>query len=312
MATMKAIRIHEFGGGEVLHYEDAPKPTAGAGQVLVRVHAAGVNPADWKVRDGTFKAMGERPFPLILGFDVAGTVEAVGAGVTNVQAGEAVYADIHGGAYAEYAAFPAELAASKPQTLDFVEAAAVPVAALTAWQALFDHAGLTAGQTVLIHGGSGGVGSFAIPFAKNVGARVITTGSARNHAYLRGLGADEVIDYNTTQFEEVARDVDVVLDTIGGDTEQRSWQTLKRGGVLVSIVQMPDQVQAAEHGVRALVFSAKGNAAQLTEIGRLIDAGKVKVTVETVLPLSEARRAHELSATKHTRGKIVLQVSPEV
>lgn len=308
MTTIKAVRIHEYGGPEVLHYEDAPKPAPKDGEILVRVHAAGVNPVDWKIRSGSFKAMGERPFPLILGFDVAGTVAQVGGGVTAFQPGDAIYANMHNGAYAEYVAFPAELAAPKPATLDFIHAAAVPVAALTAWQALFDQAGLTAGQTVLIHGGSGGVGSFAVQFAKNIGARVITTGSARNHDFLRELGADEVIDYNATRFEDVVHDVDVVFDTIGGDTQQRSWQTLKRGGALVSIVQPPSPETAEAHGVRALFFSAQSNAAQLTEIGQQIDAGKVKVIVDTVFPLAEARQAHEASEGGHTRGKIVLQV----
>ncbi len=309
MATMKAVRMHEYGGPEVLHYEDAPRPEAKAGEVLVRVHAAGVNPADWKIRSGAFKAMGASPFPLVLGFDAAGTVEAVGDGVTGLAPGDAVYAYIQaGGGYAEYVAFPAELAAPKPKTLDFVQAAAVPVTALTAWQALFDQGGLTAGQRVLIHGGAGGVGSFAVQFARNKGAHVITTGSAQNHDYLKGLGADEVIDYNTTKFEEVVKNADVVFDTVGGDTQQRSWQTLKPGGILVAIAQPPDPKVAEAHGVRAAFLSSKSDAAQLTEIGGLIDAGAVKVFVGTVLPLAEAGRAHELSRQGHTRGKIVLQV----
>lgn len=307
MSNMKAVRIHEFGGADVLHYEDAPKPTPKADEILVRVHAAGVNPADWKIRAGLYKPAGLSPLPLIPGFDVAGTVESVGSDVTAFQACDAIYADA-ASAYAEYVSLKAEIAARKPQTLDFIHAAGVPVGALTAWQALFEHGGLKSGQTVLIHGAAGGVGTFAVQFAKHIGAHVITTASARNFDFLRGLGADEVIDYNTTKFEDVVKNVDVVFDTIGGDTQDRSWQTLKRGGVLVSIVQAPSADAAKEHGARGVIFSARSDAAQLTEIGQLIDAGVVKVTVDTVLPLSEARKAHEISETHHARGKIVLQV----
>ena len=253
--------------------------------------------------------MGEQTFPLTLGFDVAGTVEQVGGGVTQVSPGDDVYADIAGGAYAEYVTFKAELAAPKPATLDFIHAAGVPVTALTAWQALFDQGHLVAGQTVLIHGGSGGVGSFAVQFAKNTGAYVITTGAPRNHDFLRELGADEVIDYNTTGFEDVVHDADVVFDTIGGDTQQRSWQTLRKGGILVAITQPPDTAAASIHGVHGLFLSSNSNAAQLTKIGALIDAGKVEVIIDTVFPLAEARQAHEASEGGHTRGKIILQVA---
>lgn len=308
MSTMKAVRIHEYGGLDALRYEDAPKPSAKDGEILVKVHAAGVNPADWKVREGKYKPDRLPPLPMILGFDLAGTVESLGDGVTSFQIGDAVYADVVA-AYAEYAAFDASLAALKPRSLDFAHAAGVPVAALTAWQALFDHGGLKSGQTVLIHGGAGGVGTFAVQFAKHIGAHVITTASARNRDFLLGLGADKVIDYNTEKFEDVVKDADVVFDTVGGDTQERSWQTLKRGGVLVSIVQPPNADTAKEHGVRAVIFSAAGKADQLAEIGELIDAGKVAVTIDTILPLADARKAQEISQSHHARGKIVLQVA---
>lgn len=307
MATMKAARIHDYGGPEAIVYEDAPRPEPQAGEILVRVHAAGVNPADAKIRSGMFKTNKTRTFPLILGFDVAGVVEQIGDGVSHVGVGDAVYANMRGGAYAEYVAFEANVAAPKPQSLDFVQAASVPVAAVTAWQALFDHGGLQAGQTVLIHAAAGGVGSFAVQFAHDKGARVIGTASARNHDFLRKLGADEVIDYTTTRFEEAVKDVDVVFDTMGGETQARSWGVLKPSGVLVSIVDPATGQAAQARGAQGLFFSASEDAGQLAEIGRLIDAGKVKTSVETVLPLAQARHAHELIESGHTRGKIVLQ-----
>lgn len=309
MATMKAAQIHGFGGPEVLVYEDAPRPKPNQNEILVRVHAAGVNPVDWKIRSGMFKGGRESAFPLILGFDVSGTVEQLGEGVSNVQVGDPVYANIPGGAYAEYVAFAAQAAAPKPKSLDFVQAASVPVAALTAWQALFEHGKLSAGQTVLVHAAAGGVGNFAVQFAHRRGARVIGTASARNHDFVRSLGADEVIDYTTARFEDVAKNVDVVFDTMGGETQERSWGVLKPGGILVSVVN-PATGQAAEaHGARGTFFSANSSAEQLAEIGRMIDGGQVKTHVETILPLSEARQAHEMSQSGHTRGKIVLQVA---
>ncbi len=309
MTDMKAVRIHAYGGPEVLEYEDAPRPAPQQGEILVRVHAAGINPVDWKVREGYLKDVWPAQFPLILGYDVAGTVEEVGANVTEFAIGDAVFSMIRGGGYAEYAAFPVKDAARKPQTLDFVQTASLPVAALTAWQALFDHAHLEDGQSVLIHAASGGVGHLAVQFAKNKGAHVIATASAHNHDFVRSLGADEVIDYNTTQFEDVVHDVDVVLDTIGGDTQERSWGVLKPGGMLVSIVSPDTEKQAQAHNRRGVNMHAEENAAQLAEIAALADAGKVKPSVERVFPLAETREAQEVSQGGHVRGKIVLQVA---
>lgn len=309
MATMKAVQLHGYGGPDVLVYEDAPRPEPKPGEILVRVHAAGVNPVDWKIRAGLLQGVYQFPFPLILGFDVAGTVEQLGKGVSTVQVGDAVFADIPGGAYAEYIAFAAGAAALKPLGLDFVQAASVPVVALTAWQALFDHGGLQAGQTVLVHAAAGGVGSFAVQFAHAKGARVIGTASGRNRDFVRGLGADEFVDYTTAKFEDVAQNVDVVFDTMGGETQERSWGVLKPGGILVSIVDPSAGQTAQAHGARGAFFSAASNAEQLAEIGRLLDDGQVKTHVETILPLSEADQAHELSQSGHTRGKIVLKVA---
>ncbi len=309
MTDMKAVRIHAYGGPDVLAYEDAPRPAPKDGEILVRIHAAGVNPVDWKVCEGYMKEVWPAQFPLILGYDVAGTVEAVGANVTEFAIGDAVFSMIRSGGYAEYAAFPATSAARKPQSLDFVGAASLPLAALTAWQALFDHARLAAGQTVLIHAAAGGVGHLAVQIAKDKGAHVIATASARNQDFVRSLGADQVIDYSADKFEDMVHDVDVVLDTMGGDTQERSWGVLRPSGILVSIVSPDTQQQAKAHGKRGLVMLAQDSGAQLAEIAALIDAGKLKPHVERVFALAEARQAQEISQQGHVRGKLVLQVA---
>jgi NADPH:quinone reductase-like Zn-dependent oxidoreductase len=309
-ATMKAVRIHEFGGPEVLKYEDAPKPSAGKGEILVRVSAAGVNPVDWKIRHGRGKDT-KPDAPMILGYDVAGVVESVGEGAKMFKPGDEVFAYLslmHGGGYAEYVAIPEQNAAKKPEKIDAVHAAAVPVAGLTAYQALFDTAALKPGQTVLIHGAAGGVGHFAVQLAKSVGAKVIATGSATSADFLKELGADQVIDYKTQKFEEIVKDVDVVLDTIGGDTLARSYGVVKSGGIIVSIVEKPAADKAKEKGIRAVNILVKPNGSQLSEIAKLIDAGKVKPHVSHTFALEEAAKAHELSEAGHTRGKIVLKV----
>ncbi|MGD1001308.1 MAG: NADP-dependent oxidoreductase [Candidatus Brocadiia bacterium] len=311
MATMKAVRVYAYGGPEVLKYEDAPRPKPGPGELLIRVHAAGVNPVDWKVREGYLKDVFKYSMPYTPGWDVSGVVEAAGAGAVRFKKGDEVFSfpdHPRYGAYAEYMAVKETELAPKPKTLDHAHAAAVPAASLTAWQALFGAGGLRAGQKVLIHGAAGGVGGFAVQLAKWKGAHVIGTASARNQDFLRQLGADEAIDYAAAKFEEIVRDVDVVFDTIGGETQARSWQTLKKGGMLVSTVSPPPAEEAARRGVRQGMIMVQPNAAQLAEIAGLIDSGKVKVFVETVLPLSEARRAQEMSQTGHTRGKIVLRV----
>lgn len=311
MATMKAVRIHTHGGPETLVYEDAPRPTPLTGEVLIRVHAASVNPIDWKIRGGFGKELFNYQMPLILGWDVAGTIEAVGPEVDKFELGAPVYGYTslrRDGAYAEFAIAKQEEIAAKPVSLDFVQAAAVPIAALTTWQALFDTAALQVNQKVLIHAASGGVGSIAVQLTKAKGAYVIGTASARNADFVRELGVDEFIDYQSTQFETVVHDVDVVFDTIGGDTQERSFGVLRTGGFLVSIVGAPSPELTAQYGVRSAMLPAQPNATQLSEITELIDSGKVKPFVETVLPLSEARQAHEMSQSGRTRGKIVLQV----
>ena len=311
MATMKAVRIHEYGGSDVLRYEDAPRPEAGPGEVLIRVHAAGVNPVDVGVRLGFLQERLRYALPMIPGWDVSGVVEAAGPGVSRLKVGDEVYSrpDIaRNGSYAEYIVVKESEVALKPKSIDHVHAAAIPLAALTAWQALFDAAKLSAGQTVLIHGAAGGVGNYAVQFAKLKGARVIATASPRNHEFLRSLGADQVIDYNTTKFETVVHDVDAVLDTITGETADRSYGVIKKGGIYVSILMPPSQEKADARGVRVAHVFVQPNVEQLNEIAKLVDSGKLTITIEKVFPLAEARAAQELSAKKHTRGKIVLRV----
>jgi NADPH:quinone reductase-like Zn-dependent oxidoreductase len=311
MAMMKAVRLYEYGGSEVLQYEDAPLPAVGPGEVLIQVHAASVNPVDWVMREGYFREFLPLSFPATLGRDVAGVVEAVGSAVTTLQPGDAVYAWVEpgrAGTHAEFVTVPAAQVMVKPQSLDDLHAAAVPHAGLSAWQVLFDVAGLSAGQTVLIHGAAGGVGTFAVQLARWKGARVIGTASNRNLDFLRRLGVDEAIDYTTTRFESVARDVDVVIDTQGGETQQRSWGVLKPGGIIVGMFSPPSEDEATAHGVRRHYFALQSNPGELEELVKLIDAGHVKPIVTTVLPLSEARLAYDFSQSRHARGKIVLYV----
>jgi NADPH:quinone reductase-like Zn-dependent oxidoreductase len=310
--TMKAIRIHNYGGPEVLQYEDAPRPQPQAGEVLIRVHAAGVNPIDWKVREGHMKDFWPHKFPLILGWDVSGTVEEVGPGVSRFKIGDEVYGvpdPTRNGAYADYIVVREPELALKPTSLHHIRAAAVPLAALTAWQSLFDTAQLQPGQRVLIHAGSGGVGHFAVQLAKWKNAYVFATASTKNQNLLRELGVDEPIDYTQQRFEDVARNIDIVLDTIGGETQERSWKVLRQGGILVSLVQPPSEEKAKALGVRAAFVAGHPSGAQLAEIAKLIDSGKLTPVIDRILPLSEVRRAHELSKTGHTRGKLVLRIS---
>jgi NADPH:quinone reductase-like Zn-dependent oxidoreductase len=311
MRTMKAVCIYSYGGPGVLVYEDAPRPLPSDGEVLVRVHAAGVNPVDWKIREGHLKDMLHHTFPLVLGWDVSGVVEALGANVARLRVGDEVFSrpDIsRDGAYADFIVIRESEVALKPKSMDHIHAAALPLAGLTAWQTLFDAGGLTPGQRVLIHAAAGGVGSLAVQLARWKGAHVIGTASERNHEFLRKLGVDQFVDYERERFEDAVQPVDVVLDTMGGDTQERSWKVLKRGGILVSIVSPPSAEAAAALGVRQAFVFIKPDAAQLAEIAKLADAGKLKAIVETILPLSDATRGQELSERGHTRGKIVLRV----
>lgn len=307
---MKAVRLTGFGGSDVLSLTDVAKPVPGTGEVLVRVVAAGVNPVDWKIRKGLFKAANPPP-PFTLGCDLAGVVVGVGEGVTEFKPGDEVFtflSPMKPGSFAQFAVAPSSSLAKKPATVDAVSAAALPVAALTAWQALFDHGKLRSGQTVLIHGGAGGVGHLAVQFAKNAGARVIATASKENAEFVKSLGADLVIDYKANRFEEMARDVDVVIDTIGGETQERSMRSLRKDGMLVSIVQPPDAAKLKEAGVRGTVFMVKPEPKQLGQIAEMVGEGKVKVLVSETFPLADFAKALERSEAGHVRGKLALKV----
>lgn len=307
MSTMKAIRIEQYGGPEVMRYVDIDVPEPKAGEVLVKVAAAGVDPVDYKIRQGHF--LGEDKLPRTLGRELAGTVERMGEGVTGLQPGDTVFGMIgDDGGYAEYACIAAGNLARVPQALDLVSAGGVPLAAHTAWQALFDHGGLSAGQRVLIHGGSGGVGHFAVQFAKAKGAKVYSTGSDKSQAFIRSLGADRSIDYKQERFEDVCKDVDVVIDLIGGETQQRSWSVLRAGGIIVSTLEAPEQDSPDAKGKRGVHFMAQPNGAQLEEIAALIEEGKVKIKINRTFTLQQADKAQTYLEQEHVEGKVVLTV----
>lgn len=316
--TMRAVVQDTFGGPQVLRVERMPRPEPLPTEVLVRVHAAGVNPVDWKTRSGSGMAgvLGQPPF--ILGWDVSGVVEAVGFGVTTLAVGDEVYGmpwfPRAAGAYAEYVTAPARQFARKPVTATHEQAAAVPLAALTAWQALVDTAGVRPGQRVLVHAAAGGVGHLAVQFARHVGAHVVATASAGRHAWLKELGADETIDYTAVRFEKVTDPIDVVIDLVGDahdDTSHRSLRVLRPGGLLVAVPAgvSPELAEAAAAGVRATPFLVEPDGPALTRIAELIDAGQVRVEVEEVFPLEQAAAAHARSESGRTRGKLVLRVT---
>ena len=305
---MRAVQIERYGNEEVVKLADVEKPKPGENQLLVKVKAAAVNPVDWKIRDGLGKMFGMK-LPLILGCEVAGTVKTVGNAVKDFAVGDDVYGYLsaYSGGYAEYVAAPASEFVRKSKQIDFDTAASVPVGALTAWQGIFDHGKLANGQRILITGASGAVGSMAVQLAKVKGAHVIGTGSGRNEEFVRKLGADEFIDYKKTKFEKEASDVDVVFDTVGGETQERAFHTLKRGGVLVSTVNPPSEERAKKFGVKVAMVTVTPKPDQLAEINQLVDSGKLRVRVATVLPLAEVKKAHQLSASGHADGKIILR-----
>lgn len=309
---MKAIVVHEYGGPERAKYEIASRPEPKENEALVRVIASGVNPADPLIVSGKYAKAFGTSVPLIPGYDIAGVVEKVGAKVTKMKTGDSIYGyPLMGGGWAEFAVVTESEAAPKPKSLSFEQAAAVPLAALTAWQALISTARLSSGQTVLIHGGSGGVGSFAIQIAKTRGAKVIATASSANQDLLKELGADVAIDYTQQEFEEIAKDIDVVLDPVGKDTLARSYAVVKKGGIVCSLVARPDPVALEKYGIRGAGISVTPNADDLVEITKLIEAKKLKPIVIQTRPLSEGAQALEQAATHHTRGKVVLKIAAE-
>ena len=308
---MKAVRIHKYGNAGELIFEDAPMPMVGASDLLIKVVATSVNPVDWKIREGHLKEMVSYSMPVILGWDVSGIVESIGKDVTKFKVGDAVFSrpDVRrNGTYAELVAVDEGEVALKPKTISHVESASLPLAGITAWEALFTTAKLSADQRILIHGGSGGVGSLAIQLAKSRGAYVISTTSTKNLALVRSLGADEVIDYKSQKFEEIVKDVDVVFDTIGGETQERSWSVLNQDGILVSIVSQPSEEAAAKHEVRSAFIFIEPNAEILTQIAELVDEGKVRPVIGAEFALADIAKAHELSESGHSMGKIVLYV----
>ena len=309
---MKAVVAHEYGAPDVLKFEEVPRPEPKENEALVRVIASSVNPADPLTLSGKYAREFGTHLPLIPGYDIAGIVEKTGANVTKLKVGNAVYGyPTFGGGWAEYVTVKEWEVAAKPASLSFVEAAAVPMGALTAWQALVDTAQLHAGQMILIHGGSGGVGGFAVQIAKARGARVIATASTANQDLLKQLGADVAVDYTKTRFEEIAKDVDAVLDPVGKDTLARSYAVVKKGGIVMSLVARPDPAELAKRGIRGAAISVHPDAEDLAEIAHLIDAGKIKPVVTQVLPLSEAIAAQQQAETHHTRGKVVLRIADE-
>lgn len=309
---MKCVRFHEYGGPEVLRYEEAPRPQPGPGEVLVKVHATSVNPVDWAIRGGYLRHVREYELPLIPGWDFSGVIESVAEGVDEWKPGDEVYGHpslAASGTYAEYCIAAVGTFARKPKSLDHVHAATIPLAGLTAWQALFDHAKLHAGQKVLIHAAAGGVGTFAVQFAEIRGLEAVATASSRNHELMQELGATQVIDYMTTRFEDHVSDADAVIESIGGEVRDRSWKTLKKGGIMVALIgPAPSQEAADAHQVRQTLMWVHGDRAQLEEISELVDKSLVRPIIDSVFPLRDIVQAHRRSETRHARGKIVVQV----
>lgn len=306
---MKAIRVYEYGSSDVLTLEDIADPVAGAGEVLIDVASAGVNRIDWKILSGAMQAFIPLPLPFTPGVEVAGTVIAVGQGVSAFKSGDEVFGFINIiGGYATKAVAPVAKLALKPRSLSVLQAGAVPAAALTAWQALTEHADVQARQKVLIHAAAGGVGSMAVQIAKYLGAEVYATASAHNHAYLKDLGADYTIDYTTQAFDELVSGIDVVLDLVGGETQARSFKVLKKNGVLVSPVSLPSMSLANDFGVTPVNFATRSDGQQLALIAELFEKGHLKVDVEAY-PLSDAKTAMAKSMGRRLRGRLVLDTA---
>lgn len=315
---MKAVLIDQFGGREVLRMGGVEKPEPRAGELLIRVCAAGINPVDWKIRQGLLVGRLPHVFPLILGWDAAGIVEALGPGCTRFRAGDEVFVYgrkpvIGDGCYAEYVVIPESYASRMPKKMNFEEAASIPLACLTAWQSLFDASALKKGMTVLIHAAAGGVGGFAVQLAKSRGADVVGTASARNHDYVRSLGADLVIDYTSGDFRSAVRraypdGVDIAFDTVGGAVQAQSADVIKPGGVLVSLLAYANEAALQAKGIRTKYVFVSPNGSQLEDIRSLIDQGQLKTHLAAVLSLDQVAKAHELVESGHTRGKIVLKI----
>lgn len=310
MASLRSMRFHRFGGPEVIQSETLDQSGPDAGQILVAVRAASVNPVDFKIRSGKYPAVKNDRLPYTPGRDVSGTVLACGAQASRFKPGDEVFGivNIYGGGYAEQVVLDEDAVALKPATLDHIQAAAIPLAGQTAWQGLFRHGGLQPGQSVLIHGGSGGVGHFAVQFAKAKGARVLTTLSTDNVKFARTLGADIVIDYKTQRFEDFASDLDMVFDLIDGETRERSWPLLKANGILVSTLTAPSQETARKHNVRATRYTVQADGQELAEIATLVRDGAVRPHLQQSFALEAAAAAMATVEKGHSVGKVVLTV----
>lgn len=307
---MKAVRIHQYGSSNVMELEKIVIPEPSEGEVLVKIFAAGVNPIDWKIREGYLAEIIPHSLPLTLGWDFSGEIISLGGNVDNWNIGDSVYARpdfSKNGAYAEYIVISENEIASKPKTLNWQKSAAVPLVTLTAWQALKDIGAVKHGDRVLIHAGAGGVGIAAIQLAKQAGATVYTTSSPRNIEFLKELGADVVIDYTNEDFSKL-ENLDIVLDTLGGEVLEKSWETLKKGACLISVAEIPSEDLAAKFEVRASFCFVQANQEQLSSISNLIDLGKLRVEIDSVYRLEDIVEAHEKSETGHARGKIVIQI----
>lgn len=310
MASIRKMRFHRFGGPDVLQLDTVEPSGPDAGQILIAVRAASVNPVDFKIRSGKYPAVKDDRLPYTPGRDVSGTVLACGAQATRFKPGDDVFGivNVYGGGYAEQVVLDEDAVTLKPTTLDHINAAAIPLAGQTAWQGLFRHGGLRSGQSVLIHGGSGGVGHFAVQFAKAKGARVLTTVSTDNVAFARSLGADIVIDYKTQRFEDFADNLDMIFDLIDGETRERSWPLLKTDGILVSTLTAPSQELARKHNVRATRYTVEADGSELTEIASLVRDGTVRPRLQRSFPLADAAAAMTAVEKGHSIGKVVLAV----
>lgn len=310
---MKAVRIHDYGGPEVLRIEDAPLPAIGADDARVRIVGTSVNPVDWKIRQGHLQSMLAHALPLIPGWDLSGIVDAVGERVTRVKLGDAVFSRpdiLRDGSYAEYIAVRADELALKPATVSHIEAASLPLAGIAAYQAIVNVAQVAPGHRVLVHAAAGGVGSLAVQVSRECGATVIGTASASNRALVESLGVNEFVDYRSQKIEDAVRDVDVVLDTVGGAAQEASWKVLNAGGLLVSIISPPSEERARAQGVRSAFLFVKPDAAILAQLARWVDSGRLRPVIGAEFALDDVARAQALSESGHARGKIVLYVSP--
>jgi NADPH:quinone reductase-like Zn-dependent oxidoreductase len=304
--VMQAVRAHDYGSPDVLRLEQASTLEPGADQVLIRLNAAGVNPVDWKVRSGMYKQFMPVQFPWTPGIDGAGVVEALGADVTQFKKGQAVFGIVTGG-YAEYALAQAADMQAKPENISFEEAASIPLGALTAWEAVINAANVQAGQRVLVHGGAGGVGLYAVQLARWKGAHVTATASARNLDFVRSLGAENVIDYNATRFEDAVKDMDIVIDTVGGDLPERSFKVIHPGGIFVTVAAYLAEDAGQAQNVRA-ISAGRAPSENLKRIAELVEAGQLKPVVGEVFQLGEAWKAQDLSQSGHGRGRIIPEI----